>query len=75
MKVEGIVEGRRLQFLIDLGCTHNFLDATMTAKLGCQREEIAPLKVLVANGNEMKCNQFVEDLFGVCKGICLRLMC
>lgn len=51
MKVEGMVEG----------ITHNFLDATMTTKFGCQREEIAPLNVLVGNGNEMKCNQTCRE--------------
>lgn len=51
-----MVEGRRLQSLIDSGSTHNFLDAIMPAKLGYQRANIAPLRVLVTNGNEMKCN-------------------
>lgn len=56
MKMEDMVEGRRMQLLIDSGNTHNILDSTMAAKLGCQREEITPLMVLVANGNEMKYN-------------------
>lgn len=45
MKLEAMVNNRRLQLLID------------SEKLGCKVAEVPPLPVLVANGNEIACNR------------------
>ena len=35
--------------------THNFLDVYMAKKLGCKMEEVGPIRVDVANGNNLAC--------------------
>lgn len=60
MKVEGEVNNKRLQLLIDSGSTHNFLDESMTDKLGCRTEQVALMKVLVANDSEICSRNFVK---------------
>lgn len=61
MNVEGEVNNKRLQLLIYSGSTHNFLYESMADKLGCRTEQVAPLKVLVANDNEMSCNRVCKN--------------
>lgn len=53
MRVEGEVNNKRIQLLIDSGSTNNFLHLSMAAKLGCKTEQVLPLRLLVANGSEM----------------------
>ena len=40
---------------------HNFIDTKTAIKLGCLMESIPELKVVTANGKEMKCRE-------ICKG-------
>lgn len=61
MRVQGEVNNRRIQLLIDSGSTHNFLDLAMATKLGGKTEQVLPLRVLVANGSEMSCNRICKD--------------
>lgn len=53
MKIEGRVNNRTLQLLINSSSTYSFLDVSIADKLGQPTKYVPPLRVLVANGNEM----------------------
>ena len=61
MRVKGSVGRRDLCILIDSGSTHNFIDARIIDKLWCVMEAIKELKVLAANGNQLRCQE-------ICRG-------
>ena len=61
MRLRGSVGKRMLCILIDSGSKHNFIDVRMATKLGCVMELIFELKVVIANGSELRCTK-------VCKG-------
>uniref|UniRef100_A0A803MBH9 Ty3 transposon capsid-like protein domain-containing protein n=1 Tax=Chenopodium quinoa TaxID=63459 RepID=A0A803MBH9_CHEQI len=48
MRVKGVVNGKDLHILIDSGSTHNFVDMSIAAKLGCHLEQIPFQSVSVA---------------------------
>ena len=54
--------------LIDIGSTHNFISCEMVIKLGCVMETVAELKVLTANGEELKCNAICKQFKWVMQG-------
>jgi len=53
MGVKGTVDKRDLFILIDSGSTHNFIDSTVAAKLGCHVESAGLTKVAVADGRKL----------------------
>lgn len=57
MKVEGRVNNRKLQLLIDFGSRHSLLDISIAERLGYITELVPPLCVRLANGSEMACNR------------------
>ena len=61
MRLKGVVGKRSLCILIDSRSTHNFIDTRVTAMVGCVLESIAKLKVVAANGNELRCRE-------ICRG-------
>ena len=48
--------------LIDIGTTHNFIDARLIAKRGLQTEEHAGFRVMVANGDKLLCTRKISNL-------------
>ena len=62
MRVTIYVKTKPLHILIDSGSTHNFLDIGVAKKLGCEVEEIGPMKVDVANGSSLAC-------VAICRGL------
>lgn len=68
MKVEGTINDRRLQLLIDLGSTHKFLDISIADNIWGQTELVPSMKVLVVNGCEMNwehiCKEFSWNMQG-----------
>ena len=61
MIMKGAVGKKIVCVLVDTGSTHNFIDAGVAIKLGCVREKVQELKVLAANGEELRCNE-------ICRG-------
>ena len=61
MRLRGSIGTKGLCILIDSGSTHNFIDAKMVAKLGCVMKPTTELKVMAANGNELRCKE-------ICRG-------
>ena len=61
MRVKGSVGTKVLCILIDSGSTHNFIDTRMAVKLGCIMETIKELKVVTANGNELRCKETCKN--------------
>lgn len=57
MLVIVVVGKKLLQVLIDPGNTNKFLDEGTTQGLGCMIQKMKPLKVTVANGAVLICNQ------------------
>lgn len=53
---------------MDSGSTHNFMDAAIVQRLGCQLEDCTLVTVVVADGNRMQCNQVC-----VCVGMAWRM--
>lgn len=51
---------------MDSGSTHNFVDAAIVQRLGCQLEDCTLVTVVVVDGNRMQCNQ-------VCVGMAWRM--
>ena len=45
----------KLHILIDSSSIQNFLGFQVTQKLGCNFTTISPMKVVVANGQDMNC--------------------
>ena len=62
MRVTVYVKTKPLHILIDSSSTHNFLDIGVAKKLGCEVEEIGPMKVDVANGSSLAC-------VAICRGL------
>ena len=61
-KVKGIIQGQKVISLINIGATHNFIDAQFVAKRGLQTEEHVGFRVMVANGDKLLCTQKISNL-------------
>lgn len=72
MKVTGSIGTKPLHILIDSGSTHNFLDEKIASKMRCPTKSINPMKITVADGNLMTCNQLCENLQWVMQGTWFR---
>ena len=60
MMVTVYVKTKPLHILIDSGSIHNFLNTGMAKELGCEVEEICPMKMDVTNGSSLALWQFVR---------------
>lgn len=60
MKMIEDIKKMRLNVLIDLGSTHNFLDLAVAKQLGCPIQITDMQKVLVANGEKMDCTSMAK---------------
>lgn len=61
MGLLGRHKGRTLHILVDSGSTYNVMDLSLTKGLNCKMNKIAPLQIIVANGEEVRCDY-------LCKG-------
>lgn len=61
LRVKGHVNGHEVITLIDMGRTHNFVQAKMVRFLKLKTQPTKLLHVMIGNGNELTCQQ-------VCKG-------
>ncbi|XP_021980610.1 uncharacterized protein LOC110876760 [Helianthus annuus] len=61
MRVQGTRGTRQLHILIDSGSTHNFLDSRVAKKLQCEVKDITPIKVGVADGEQLTCTQLCTN--------------
>ena len=57
MRIRGHGGARTLFLLLDSGSTHNFMDNKVVKQLGCILKAIPELKITVANGNDLLCNE------------------
>nr|GEU32874.1 hypothetical protein [Tanacetum cinerariifolium] len=68
MRVTGKVGKHEIHILVDCGFTHNFLDANMAKKIGCQLTKTFPLAVTVGKDGQLisdsECKNFVWQLHG-----------
>ena len=48
--------------MVDIGATHNFIDARFVERRGIMTEEFEGLPVQVADGYTLKCNRMVRNL-------------
>ena len=57
LRLKGAINELHVNILIDGGSTHNFLHHRVATVLGLSPKEIAPLRVTVGNGDEIRCHQ------------------
>lgn len=69
MQIKGSMGTRTLHILIDSGSTHNFIDEQLAIKLHCQLTTVKPLKVTVANGNQLSCGQMCNNFSWMMQGV------
>ena len=61
MRVKGIHGKRSLFILIDSGSTHNFMDAFVAEKLGCELKPTGISRVAVADGRKLGVSNKIDD--------------
>ncbi|XP_074378145.1 uncharacterized protein LOC141719664 [Apium graveolens] len=61
IRVKGCVKGKIIHILIDNGSTHNFLDEGIAKELGITIENMPTQQIIVADGNQMNCNQICRQ--------------
>ncbi len=54
--------GQKIITLLDIGATHNFIDARFVERRGLITEEFEGLRVKVADGYTLRCDRMVQDL-------------
>ena len=62
MKVKGKINGSRLVILINIGSTHNFIDASLVNSLQLRVDVSKVLEVKVANGSIVKTQGFCSSV-------------
>ncbi|KAI3756033.1 hypothetical protein L1987_55845 [Smallanthus sonchifolius] len=69
MEITGSMGTRKLHILIDSWSTHNFIDASLATKLQCALQTVTPMKVTVANGNQLDCSHKCTDFKWMMQGV------
>ena len=67
LSIFGMVNDRRLRFLLDTGASHNFLSSRDARALGLEVRHGGVGSVRLANGETLPCTTYVECLvsFGI----------
>ncbi|XP_074377058.1 uncharacterized protein LOC141718578 [Apium graveolens] len=68
MRVQGAVNGKIINILIDSGSTHNFLDLSLAKKLGCNLKEINPQSIIVADDSHLPCQHVYKNFIWKIQG-------
>ncbi|XP_077249994.1 uncharacterized protein LOC143889606 [Tasmannia lanceolata] len=68
MRVKGYTKHRPVSILIDSGSTHNFVDPRVAKRTGCKFETTLPLKVTVANGQQVRSDAVCKNFQWVMHG-------
>ncbi|KAJ0481983.1 putative retrotransposon gag domain, aspartic peptidase domain superfamily [Helianthus annuus] len=69
MKITGSMGTRKLLILTDSGLTHNFIDVKLIKKLQCDLQKVKPMKVTVANGNQLECGLKCKNFKWMMQGV------
>jgi predicted aspartyl protease len=67
-KLTGVIQDQQIQFLVDSGSTHSFLNNTFIPQLSGVVPMQATMRVKVANGEQLQCNQTLLDCPWTCEG-------
>jgi hypothetical protein len=62
IRLRAMVGNQIMLILIDSGSTGSFLNSNMLQRLQCSVQQTTPVKVKLANNEEMHCNQIVPNL-------------
>jgi hypothetical protein len=62
LESEGSCRDTRLQYLIDSGASHNFIDATMVDRKEIPMEEFEGFTVIIPGGYQMECTRWIPKL-------------
>lgn len=69
INLNGTAKKKVLTILLDLGRTNNFLDMETGRQIGCILKEARPMRVIVANGNQLmslySCPMFKWKIQGI----------
>jgi hypothetical protein len=61
-KMRGVLQGQRVLVLIDVGDSHNFIDALLLKRRHIPTVEFEGFKVEVAGGSTMPCNRYISGM-------------
>jgi hypothetical protein len=67
-KLAGVIQDQQIQFLVDSGSTHSFLNSTFIPQLSGVVPMQATMSVKVANGEQLQCNQALLNCPWTCEG-------
>lgn len=62
MRIKGTVQGQCVYILVDIGATHNFIDAQMVQRRGITTAEFEGFSVLILGDRTMQCTRYVSAL-------------
>ncbi|XP_022640715.1 uncharacterized protein LOC111242322 [Vigna radiata var. radiata] len=66
MKLSGWIQDRRVVVLVDSGASHTFISTSLAEEMGLEREETAPYRVCLGDGQR-------KERRGCCMGVSLTL--
>lgn len=66
MKLQGLLQGRRVLIFMDSGASHNFISDQLVAELGLAVDKSFPYKVSLGDGHH-------KPISGICKDLTLQL--
>lgn len=69
MHIKGSMGTRTLHIVIDSGLTHNIIDEALATKLKCTLTPVKPMKVNVANGNQLNCGHMCIGFSWMMQGV------
>lgn len=69
LRVTGHHSKKKLQVLLDIGSTHDFIDKELAHKLGCTLTSKGAMRVRVADGGKVACDTIVEGFQWKIQGI------
>jgi hypothetical protein len=67
-QLTGVIQGQQVQFLVDSGSTHSFLNSTFLPQFSSIQTLPHLLRVKVANGQQLLCTQALQDCPWMCDG-------
>lgn len=62
IQLKGIYQGRYILILLDRGCTHCFLKASIAQLFPKKVQNHKPFMVRIANGKELICEQWISQM-------------
>ena len=69
MRLHGKIKNQLVNFLVDTGSTHNFLDHSVVKRTECHSQDVGSLIITVANGEQLKAQEICPNLHWEVQGL------